>query len=230
MRTLIYVPIIHTSADLGSLSEEIKKRGVADLGEEVWAIHTKTIEGFWDAIAAYVNFISVGGIKIYQDGMIMGGEIGNKIVEEGVKAGSKNYKIISNLLKKGAVLVNTEDFNLVKKERDKLLSITQSKTITPKLFALLKYKLTKNQLLNQRDKFIAKRIIETLNPGERGIIFIGAYHNIKEKLPKDIQIIEIKDIEKVRAYQKLWPFYHRYKERIAELSKFLVSEIKIRNI
>lgn len=230
MRTLIYAPIIHMSADLGSLAKDVTKRGIVDLGEEVWEIHTKTIERFWDAIAAYVDSLSAAGIKIYQDGMIMGGEIGDKIVEEGVKSGSKNYKILSNLLKKGAVLVKTEDFNLVKKERDKLLSITQAKTITQKIFALLKYKLTKNRLLNQRDRFIAKRIIETLGLGERGIIFIGAYHNIKEKLPKDIQIIEIKDIEKVRKYQRLWPFYHRYKEQVAELGKFLVSEIKIRNI
>ena len=45
MRTLIYVPIIHTSADLGSLVEDVAKRAVANLGEEVWKEYLKTIEG-----------------------------------------------------------------------------------------------------------------------------------------------------------------------------------------
>ena len=33
MRTLIYVPVIHTSADLGSLAGDVTKRSIADLGE-----------------------------------------------------------------------------------------------------------------------------------------------------------------------------------------------------
>jgi len=48
MRTIIYVPVIHTSADLGSLAGDVTKRGIADLGEEVWKEHQRTVEGFWD--------------------------------------------------------------------------------------------------------------------------------------------------------------------------------------
>lgn len=92
---------------------------------------------------------------------------------------------------------------------------------------IIKYKLVKNRLLNKRDKFIAKRINETLNQGERGIIFIGAYHNIKKRLPKDIRIIEIKDIEKVREYQKLLPFYNKNRERFEELGRYLISRIGV---
>lgn len=226
MRTLIYVPIIHTSADLGSLAKDVTKRGIADLGQEVWKEHIKTVEDFWDAIALYFNSIYVFGMKIYQDGMVAEGEVGEKIVEEGIKSGSKNYEVISRLLEKGAVLVKTEDFNLVKEERDRLLKITQAKSITAKLLGFMKYKLTKNILLNKRDKFIAKRIVETLYQGETGIIFIGAYHNIKKRLPKDIQIMEVKDIEKVREYQRLLPFYHKHKEKLEELNRYLISEVE----
>ena len=164
-------------------------------------------------------------MKIYQDGMVADGEVGQKIVEEGIKSGSKNYEIISKLLQKGAILVKTEDFKLVKEERDRLLAMTQAKSITLKLIALIKYKLVKNRLLIKRDKFIAKRIDETLNQGETGIIFIGAYHNIKKWLPKDIQIKEIKDADKIREYQILLPFYNKNQERIEELGRYLVSEI-----
>ena len=225
MRTLLYVPIIHTSADLGSLAGDVTKRGIADLGEDVWKKHQRTVEGLWDAISHYFDSIDVSGMKIYQDGMVAEGEIGEKIVEEGLNLGSRNYQLVSKLLKRGAILVKTEDFNLVKIERDRLLAITQAKSITQKIIAFIRYKLIKKRLLSKRDNYIAKRIDETLNNGATGIIFIGAYHNIKKRLPKDIQIKEIKDADKIREYQILLPFYNKNQERIEELGRYLVSEI-----
>ncbi|MDP2789388.1 MAG: hypothetical protein Q8O46_05115 [bacterium] len=226
MRTLIYVPIIHTSADLGSLAGEVTKRGLADLGKEIWREHIKTVDGFWDTISFYFDSIEVGGMKIYQDGMVADGEVGEKIIEEGVRSGSKNYDLVSRLLKRGAILVKTEDFNLVKEERDRLFTVIKARSITQKLIAFIKYKLIKNRLLNKRDKFISKRISETLDQGETGIIFIGAYHNLKEKLSNDIQIKEIKNPDKVKEYQKLLPFYNKHKQRFEELAEYLISEIE----
>jgi hypothetical protein len=225
MRILIYIPIIHTSADLGSLAEDVTKKGIADLGEDIWNEHRKAVGGFWDAISHHFDSVDVSGIKIYQDGMVAEGEVGQKIVEEGVKSGSKNYELISRLLQKGAILVKTENFNLVSEERSRLLAITQAKSISQKIIPFIRYKLTKDILLNKRDRFIAKRVDETLNQDETGIIFIGAYHNIKKWLPKDIKIKEIKDTDKVREYQRLLPFYNKNKERFEELGRYLVSEI-----
>ncbi|MFH0771968.1 MAG: hypothetical protein V1933_05060 [Candidatus Omnitrophota bacterium] len=226
MRTLIYVPIIHTSADLGSLAVDVTKRGVADLGKDAWREHIKTVNRFWDAISFYFDSMEVSGMKIYQDGMVAGGEIGEKIVEEGVMARSKNYDLISRLLKRGAILVKTEDFNLVKEERDRLFAIIKARSIIQKLIALMNFKIVKNRLLNKRDKFISERINETLDQDETGIIFIGACHNLKEKLSKSIQIKEIKDPDKVKEYQKLLPFYNKHKQRFEELAEYLVSEME----
>ncbi|MBI5182934.1 MAG: hypothetical protein HY999_01030 [Nitrospinae bacterium] len=225
MKRLIYVPIIHSSTDLGSIAKDVSKIGITDLGKELWERHIKTVEGFWDVISHYFDSVDVSGVKIYQDGMVAEGEVGEKIVEEGVKSGSKNYELVSNLLKRGAHLVKTEDFNLVKEERDRLLAIIRSRSITHRLIAFIKYKLIKNRLLDKRDNFIAKRIEETLNPSERGILFIGAYHNIKKRLPKDIHIKEIKDSDKIKEYQRLLPFYNRKRERFEELGRYLLSEI-----
>jgi len=225
MRTLIYVPIIHSSADLGSIAKDVTTRGITHLGEEIWKEHKKTVEGLWDAISRYFDSTDVRGIKIYQDGMVGEGEVGEKIVEETAKAGSKNYQLISRLLERGASLVKTEDFKLVKKEHDRLLAITQAKSITRKIIAFIKYKLVKTVLLNKRDAFIAKRIDETLEPDEKGILFIGAFHKIKKKLPKSIQVREIKDIDKIRRYQRLLPFRNRYGKQFNELGKYLVSEV-----
>ncbi|MBU4304855.1 MAG: hypothetical protein KJ893_04425 [Candidatus Omnitrophica bacterium] len=225
MRTLIYVPVIHTSADLGSLAKDVTKRGIADLGEDVWEGHIRTVESFWDVIIDYFTSLDASGMKIYQDGMIAQGEAGAKIVEEGVKAGSKNHELILSLVKGGAVLVRTEDFNLVKRELDRILAITGAKSVAQKLFAFLKYKCIKNRLLNKRDRFIAQRINETLHDGEKGIIFIGAFHDIKKWLPKDLQIKEIKDVCKVRAYQSLLPFYPKHKDKLDELGRYLIAKI-----
>ncbi len=238
MRTLIYVPIIHTSADLGSLAKDVVKRGEADLGTEVWQKHQKTVEGFWYALALYfgmgkyktlsqpLKLHDEWRLKVYQDGMAAEGEIGDKIVEEGLKSGSKNYELVARLLKQGAILVKTEDFNLVKEERDRLLSITQAKSTTQKIAAFIKYKFIKNRLLKKRDKFIAQRINETLDNGEKGILFVGAFHNVKKWLAKDIQIKEIKDMRKIREYYSLLPFYDKHRERFEELSRYLTSKVE----
>jgi hypothetical protein len=227
MRTLIYVPIIHTSADLGSIAQDVTKRGIRHLGEEIWAKHRITVEGFWDTISRYFDSIDVKGMKIYQDGMVADGEVGKKIVEETSKAGSKNYQLVSRLLERGAFLVKTEDFKLVKGEYNRLVAITQAKSIIRKIIALIEYKLVKGGLLDKRDAFIAKRIEQTLKPDEKGIIFVGASHKVKERLPESIKITELKDTEKVRKYQRMLPFHNRYKEQFDELGKYLVSEVSL---
>jgi len=232
MRKLIYVPIIHMSADMGSIAKQVDKRGIAGFGEEFWKRHRETISGFWNVISDYFDYIYMDvcnrkKMKIYQDGMIAEREVAQRIVEEGIKSGSKNYELVLRLLKQGAVLVKTEDFKLVKEELDRLLAITKSKSTSKKLIAFIKYRLIKNRLLNKRDEFISGRIDETLNQDETGILFLGAYHNIKKKLPKDIQIIEVKDREKVMEYQKLVPFYNKNKERFEELSRYLILPVKV---
>lgn len=225
MRTLLCVPIIHTSADLGSLAEEIHRKGLENFGENMWRDHLKTIDGFWDALSFYFDSIHVSGAKVFQDGMIADGDLGLKIVQEGEKAGSKNHRLVSKLLQRGAILMRTEDFNLVKKERDRLLKMVRAKTTAEKLFGVIIYKLTKKALLRQRDESIAQRINQALEEGETGILFIGAYHKIKPRLSRDIKIQEIKDSRKIKEYQSLLPFYHKNQKRFEDLSRYLISKI-----
>jgi len=227
MRKLIYVPIIHMSADLGSIPNHVDKRGIAGFGEEFWRRHRETVSGFWDSISNYFADLEVNDFKIYQDGLVADGEVGKRIVEEGVKAGSKNYEIINDLVKRGAILVQTEDFALVKEERDRIVKITRAKTTTAKLIAYLKYRLTKNRLLKKRDDYIAKRIDETLADEETGILFLGAYHNIAPKLAEGIRRIEVKEAEKIRSYQKLLLSFRKNKEEFDQLAKYLVSAVKL---
>jgi len=224
MRNLLYVPIIHTEADLGSVGEDIAQRGLREFGETLWKRHQETVFGFWDAIAECLDSIEATGYKIYQDGMVADGELGMTIVQEAVKAGSRNYQIVSKLIEKDAILVKTEDFKLVKEEHDWIIRITQAKNRTQKLDAALKYKLAKNNLLEKRDKFIAKQINDTLQEGENGILFIGAFHAVRKWLRQDIHVAELKDINKVKEYQKLLPFYNNNKEKVEKLRMYLTDK------
>ena len=225
MRTLLYVPIIHTSADLGSLAKEVETRGLENFGENMWRDHLRTIDGFWDALSFYFDSIDVSGAKVFQDGMVADGALGLKIVQEGEKAGSKNHRLVSKLLQRGAILMRTEDFSLVKKERDRLLKMVRAKTTAEKLSGLIIYKFTKKTLLRQRDASIARRIDKALAEGETGVLFIGAYHRIKSRLARDIKIKEIKDPRKIKEYQSLLPSYPKNKKRFEDLSGYLISKV-----
>lgn len=239
MRTLYYVPIIHTSADMGSLAKAVTACGISRLGEKMWQAHVALVQRFWDTIARYVAGLPAHGLKIYQDGLVADGEIGLKIVAAGVQSGSRNYEIVEALIKRGAEIVPTEDFKLVLQERDRLFEIIEAPTRPAKILASLKYRLLKRRLLSQRDEFIARRIAATLappasaapkagfEPGGTGILFIGAYHRVRRRLPRDIKIIEVKAAEKVRQYQELLPFADRQRQKFAGLSRYLAAPVEL---
>ena len=48
---------------------------------------------------------------------------------------------------------------------------------------------------------------------------------IRPELPADIQVREVKDIQKVRAYQRLLPFYRTHKEQFEDLGRYLMAPI-----
>ena len=193
MRTMIYVPIIHSIADMGSMAEELRNISVSVFGESEWQKHIDNVDGYWDTIEKCFQNIenAVQGLKIYQDGMFVDGEAALKILEEGVRAGSKNSEIISKLTDRGAILMKTENFNMVKAEYNGLQSVIKSKNKALKLILLFKYKISKPFFLIRRDRYIAHTIAETLWESETGLLFIGASHKIMKRLPKDIKVIDL---------------------------------------
>jgi hypothetical protein len=225
MRRLIYVPIIHISADLGNIASEVNKRGKNLVGDKDWKRHKKVILGFWDSIDGYFDALNVKNFKIYQDGLVANGVVGSKIVADGVKKGSKNYEVVSRLIKRGAQLVKTESFPAVKKEYDYLIQITKAKKSIKKIIAALNYKFHKKILLKKRDEFIAKTIDNTLKQDETGVLFLGSHHEIIPRLPEDIEIIEIKKRERINKYQQSL-LSKRNKDRLNQLARYLISPIR----
>ncbi len=229
MRKLYLVPIIHTSSDMGSVAPTLSERGAAALGEELWRKHQKTVSRFWDSIAQFFGSLEVSGFKIYQDGLVADGEDGLKIVSEGVRLGSVNYRIISELLQRGAMLIKTEDISLVKRERDYITKLTQAKSLLERETAALRYKLAERRLLEERDNFIAKTINVTLPEGDTGVLFIGAYHDVLSRLPGDIRVVQIKEVARVREYHTLLTGVGTRKQGqyLPQLVEYLISPIPL---
>ena len=112
---------------MGSLAPDFEETSIKVLGQKIWQKHKEIISGFWDSIEQFFRSIDVKGFKVYQDGLIADGAEGIRIIKEGITQGSKNYQIIGDLLERGAVLVKTEDFSLVKEEYDYIIKLTHSK-------------------------------------------------------------------------------------------------------
>lgn len=212
---------------MGSMASELTRKSINEFGEEFWNTHVDTVNQYWEVIRHYCDTIDFDGkpVKIYQDGMVADGDIALKIMEDSVKAGSKNYEIISRLVNHGATIVKTEDLSMVKKELDMLKSMPTSGSLIMKVIKIIRFKISRHKLLVQRDKFIAETINRTLAPNETGIIFIGAYHGVLNKLSKDIVVKEVKEINKVREYQKLIPFHTKRKQHFDNLSKYLIQPV-----
>src|SRR5713226_1269813 len=116
MRRLIYVPIIHTDLDLGSLAEGIEERSRAVVGDSKWQQHKEVVRLYWQEIANFWKSKNVAGFKIFQDGMVVNGTVGKNIVKDLANKGSVNHQIIEQLLERGAELIQTEDPELAKEE------------------------------------------------------------------------------------------------------------------
>ena len=200
MRKLIYVPVIHVESDLGSIAPEIDKKSAEVCGKERWEKHKQTVVTFWDVIEGFFRKLDAGNLKIYQDGLMAGGDLGRRIVEEGANRGSRNYQIVLDLMKRGAEIRKTEDVELLKEELNQILRIAQNSSAWEKTVAHIGKEVDRKTLLEKRDRFIAKTINETLTGEESGVLFIGAFHDVVPKLSEDIKVQEVKSRKKVKDY------------------------------
>lgn len=193
MRTLIIQQIVHTPADMGSMKDALVEQGKAKLGEVEWEENQKRITEFWDRVDEALDKLEVdwNKVRIYQDGMPVGGDAAAKMVEIVAGQGSRNYQIIKKAIEKGAVVEETESKELLLEEYGYVKKFASAPTDAEKIEALKSYKEAKDELLKKRDAFIAERVDQSLKQGETGILFIGAHHRVQENLPKDIKVEEL---------------------------------------
>lgn len=200
-RTLVYIPIIHTDPDLGTLASDVEERASGLLGKR-WQEHKRIINSYWQEISRYFEGRNINGTKIFQDGLPVGGKAALEMINELAQTGSPNYQLLKDLSKRGARVIKTEDTALLKKEYQLTKNLVAKKNLLWAILAFLNYKLKKDKLLEARDRYIADQINQNLKEKETGVCFLGAYHQILPKLAKDIRIVLFKDPEKVKDYYK----------------------------
>jgi hypothetical protein len=183
MRKLILIPIIHSSVDLGSLSESVKDYYLKKFGQSVWNQREEMVTKLWNDIQEIINILDIDYKKtrIYQDGLPVCG-FEQQIVGELASAGSSNHQIILSLVGKGATVMGTEDpqllieeYQLQKHAKDEFFSQQSQMEETARL-------------LEVRDRFIVKRIDETLQTGETGLLFLGASHRLDTLSSIDVRL------------------------------------------
>jgi hypothetical protein len=190
MRHLMIVPIVHSSPDMGSMREELERESIAKIGKDRWEENQRKIENFWNEVEAAIDALDLSWakVRVYQDGMPCGGELGWRIVREVADKGSRNYQIVRKLIERGATLEATEDPKMLLKEYELIRRIADATTEKEKAEATIQYDQMKERLLLDRDEFIAGAIGTTLKDGETGILFIGAAHDVRSKLPEDVGV------------------------------------------
>lgn len=189
MRRLIYIPIVHTMADMGSEAEALREEYIKRYGEAGWARSRQVIEEIWGGIRGRLLSMPLDyrKLRIYQDGLpVCGREV--EIAREVARKGSKNYALVLELVERGATLEGTEDPALLVEEYHYITGLAQAKSQAEREAAEARYTKESARILKERDRFISRRIDETLKEGETGILFLGMLHRVDQLLPKDIQV------------------------------------------
>ena len=93
------------------------------------------------------------------------------------------------MIRNGALLMGTESAELLLEEYQMIKQAVSGRYGGKTAEKPEDLKKKADILLEKRDQFIARRIDNTLGPGETGIIFLGMLHNLEGLVAKDIHII-----------------------------------------
>ena len=118
-RQLIWVPVIHTEADLGNMSESVKALYVQKMGRAKWEQHIRALRTFWSRLEEQIEALRLPyeRVRLYQDGLPYCGREA-EIVRTLAEAGSLNCRLLLKLMERGARITGTESPELLLEEYD----------------------------------------------------------------------------------------------------------------
>ncbi|MDD5309184.1 MAG: hypothetical protein PHU25_17870 [Deltaproteobacteria bacterium] len=183
MRALIYVPIVHSEVDLGSMADEIRRRFEEVFGAAEWTRRFASVEAMWEGIRGKLSAVPLPWqrTRLYQDGLPVCGRE-QDIVRDLAAKGSRNHQLLAELMERGATLVGTEDPELILAEYRRIQMLVQAAQRCEPDSVVEELKREGEAVLRDRDAFIARRIDTTLDDGETGILFLGLLHRVDELL------------------------------------------------
>lgn len=181
---------------MGSAGNMVRRAYVDRARENAWEKSRLAIADFWDAIETAMDSLRLDYRKarLYQDGLPACG-LEEKIVRDLAMQGVPNYRILLKLMERGATLEGTEDPDLLRTEYELIMSTAAGATDAGRSEGAARLR----DLLDQRDRFIARRIDATLAPEDIGILFLGALHRAVQKLPGSIQVVSLPQMLRSQA-------------------------------
>lgn len=183
MRALIYVPVIHSEVDLGSMAEQVRRPFEEAFGLGEWKRRYASIEAMWDGLRHKLLELPLTwqSTRLYQDGLPVCG-MEAEIVRDLAAQGSRNYQLLAELVELGAHLMGTESPQLLLAEYGRIRQLAQAADRRDTEPAVEELRRQGEDILRDRDAFIARRIDSTLGGEETGILFIGLLHRVDELL------------------------------------------------
>jgi hypothetical protein len=185
-RKLVYIPIIHTAADMGTLAASIRGKKLSMVGRQGLARNVAAVEKMWDKIERVASRLPLtpGTVRVYQDGLPIC-QHEQEIVSELAESGSRNHRLLLQLQSRGARVMGTESPELLVEEYQ-LAKASLASGVTAEDAS--RQRQLRDTVLEKRDRFIADRINVTLGDGETGILFIGMLHSLSRFLDSDIRV------------------------------------------
>lgn len=191
-RRLIWVPIVHSQADLGSLGKTVRCAYVRRFGKGTWDRHIKTVDELWERTREATAGLGLdyAQVRLYQDGLPHCGREA-EIVRDLAEAGSLNHRLLLELMGKGAELMGTESPELLVEEYQILRQTMLSQEATRPRGLARRQKELSRIILDKRDRYITERIDQTLAPGGTGLLFLGMLHSLEGHLPATIEVTRL---------------------------------------
>jgi hypothetical protein len=184
VRTLIYVPIIHSEADLGTMADEMRRQFHAVLDSaDLWERRTAAVEAMWNGLRAKLLALELDWprTRLYQDGLPVC-DLEPQIVRDLAAKGSRNYLLLLELMERGALLMGTDRPDLIVAEYRRIQRLVQAAQTGAADAVVEELRREGEVILRRRDDYIAQRIDATLQEGETGILFLGLLHRVDELL------------------------------------------------
>lgn len=162
---------------------------IGRVGKKKWDEHVRAVENTWRHIEKEVEGLHLvySRVRLYQDGLPVCGQEEN-IVRDLAGAGSHNHRLLLNLVERGARLTGTESPVFLLEEYELARQVLTSFESGRATRTGSKQQELGKTVLERRDRYIAQRIDETLQPGETGLLFLGLLHRLERCLSADIRV------------------------------------------
>jgi hypothetical protein len=147
--------------------------------------YAEKLEAYWREVRSHIYNLEArfGKIsKVYHESVTLGGEEGLKLVEQ---LNEKAHRMLRRKCQQGAEFVALEDRDLFEETMDwrRCLAVVLSGPVRRKVSDFYR------EAIRERYELMAKRIDETLNDGEAGILIIGKDHAVQ--FPSDIRVFYV---------------------------------------